>query len=213
MIAYAYTRVSTRDQDTALQQEAILKFAGYRKVDVIKVFSDKASGKDTNRADFRKMIEVLADNPQGVEAVIIYKLDRLGRSVSDLVKIIQFFNDHHIQLMSVTDNIDTTTTQGRLMFHLTSAFAEYERGLINERTAAGMERAKLNGVKFGRKIKVLPMKEIEALILAGVPMKIVAKKYKICRATLYAKLNVYRAQWQAEETAMVLNQLKGDVEN
>lgn len=206
MIAYAYTRVSTRDQDTSLQREAILDFAGYRKVEVIKVFSDKASGKNTNRIGFQKMVEALTDNPQGVEAVIIYKLDRLGRSISDLIKILQFFKDHNIQLMSVTDNLDTTTPQGLLMFHLISSFAEYERALINERTAAGMERAKNNGVKFGRKVKVLPMKEIDALLLAGVPLEVVAKKYKVCRATVYTKIKVYRAEQGAKQTAFVTGQ-------
>lgn len=206
MRVYAYTRVSTKEQDTALQREAILDYASYRKFDVVRIFSDKLSGKDTDRPDYLAMISSLEDNPLGIQAIVTYKMDRLGRSLSDLIDLIKFLDAHHIQLICITENIDMTTIQGRLQIHLISCLAEYERALINERTSAGMERAKRNGVKFGRKKIILPMKEVEALLVVGVPYTKVAQKYKVSLSTLYKNLRKYRADRAAGELAALTEQ-------
>ncbi len=201
MKVYGYARVSTRDQDLALQEEEILRFVGYKKMELARIYSEKASGKNTDRPQFQSMIEDLRYNPLGVQAVVVYKLDRLGRSLKDLIAIVQYFKDHGIQFISIMDSIDTTTPQGVLFFHLMGSFAEYERNVIYERTTAGKERAQRQGVKFGRKAKELPMETILAYIADGRTKTWIANKYKIHVTSLYKHLKKYEAEQQAKEDA------------
>ena len=156
---------------------------------VINIFTDHATGKNTEREGFQSMMEHLKKNPLGVEAIIIYKLDRMGRSLHDLIEISKWLHEHDIGLISITDNIDTTTSAGRLFFHMAGAFAEYERELILERTSAGLARKKASGFKLGRPVKELPMKDIKQEIASGIPKTRIAKKYGISTSTLYNKLN------------------------
>ena len=198
MKVYGYTRVSTKEQDPALQQEEIQKYAAYKNMEIARIYSDKASGKNTNRPQFQMMMESLRYNPLEVRAVVVHKLDRMGRSLKDLINIVQYLETHGIQFISITDNIDTTTPQGVLLFHLMGSFAEYERNLINERTGAGKKRALENGVRFGRKATVLPMETIQQMIADGRTKPWIANKYKISTATLYAHLRKYDAEKEAE---------------
>lgn len=188
MNVIGYCRVSTKDQDLAIQEEAIKRLCEYRKFTLLNIYMDKASGKDTEREYFQKMLDALKNNTRGIQGVVIYKLDRIGRSIRNLLQIIDFLNKEGIQLITVTDNIDTTTAQGRLFFSISAAFAEYERELINERSQAGLKHAREAGVKFGRPTKTINIMEIRHKLAMGVPKSKLCKEYGVGRSTLYKKL-------------------------
>lgn len=191
MEVYGYCRVSTPDQDLTIQKQEIMNYVQYKNHNLVKMFEDKASGKNTDRPGYTRMMEALQRNPEGVDAVVITKLDRMGRSVSDLIRIMDFFQKNAIGLIVLGNNIDTTTKEGRLHFHFMSALAEYERELINERTSAGRILAMQRGVKFGPKPKKLPMAEIMAKINIGVTKKKICDDYRVHRTTLNAKIHEY----------------------
>lgn len=189
MNVVGYCRVSTKDQDLTIQEEAIKRLCEYRKFNLLNIYMDKASGKNVEREYFQKMLSALKNNTGGIEGVVIYKLDRIGRSIRNLLEIIDFLNKESVQLITVTDNIDTTTAQGRLFFSISAAFAEYERELINERSQAGIKHARDTGVKFGRPLKVVKLSEIRHKLALGVSKSKLCKEYGIGRSTLYKKLN------------------------
>jgi len=188
MQVIGYARVSSKDQDLGIQIQEIKKYCEYRSLDLVRTYTDKASGKDTNREGFQDMMKVLEKNTFGVNAVIVYKLDRMGRSIKNLIDILDEFGRLKIQLICVADNIDTSTPQGMLFFHMVSSFAEYERKLIQERTEAGIKEALKNGVRFGRPRKKVDMEAVRADIAMGIPKSKVCKKYGIGRTLLYSKL-------------------------
>lgn len=136
-----YARVSTRDQELALQLDA-LKKAGCKTL-----FQEKASGAKADRPELRKMIDQLRED----DVVVIWKLDRLGRSLRDLVNLVTEIQSKGAGIKSLTDQIDTTTPQGKLTFHLFAALAEFERDIISERTKAGLASARARGRTGGRK--------------------------------------------------------------
>lgn len=136
-----YARVSTIDQNLDLQIDA-LKQAGCDKI-----FQDEGvSGAKASRPGLEKLLKRLK---QG-DVLIVWKLDRLGRSLSHLIDLISHFEDRGVGFTSLSDGIDTTTPIGKLFFHISGAFGEYERNLISERTKAGMAAAKARGVRLGR---------------------------------------------------------------
>ncbi|WP_020534864.1 recombinase family protein [Lewinella cohaerens] len=135
-----YARVSTKDQNLALQNDALAKEGCEL------FFEEKASGAKTDRPELRRMIDQLRKG----DIVIIWKLDRLGRSLRDLVNLVTEIQDKGAGLKSLNDAIDTTTPQGKLTFHLFAALAEFERDIISERTKAGLDSARARGRKGGR---------------------------------------------------------------
>lgn len=135
-----YARVSTKDQILLLQIDA-LKQEGCEMI-----FEEKVTGAKTDRLELQKMIGQLR---QG-DIVVIWKLDRLGRSLRDLVNLVTDIQDKGAGLKSLNDSIDTTTPHGKLTFHLFAALAEFERDIIRERTKAGLEAARARGRKGGR---------------------------------------------------------------
>lgn len=142
---FGYTRTSTKDkQDDDLQRRALLD-AG---VDAKRIFSDQVSGsKDTkSRPGWAKLEERLRDGDQ----VVVWRIDRIGRSMIDVVTTVKDLLDMRIGVRSLSDGIDPATREGRLMLTLMATFAEYERELIQERVQAGVDAAKARGVKFGR---------------------------------------------------------------
>ena len=134
-----YARVSTHDQNLELQREA-LKNAGCSKI-----FEDKVSGTRTDRPGFTKALEILRDG----DTLVVWKLDRLGRSVKHLVDMVDELHKQGIQFKSLTDAIDTGTPSGRFFFHVMASLAEMERELVIERTRAGLEVARQLGRKGG----------------------------------------------------------------
>ncbi|MCL9857438.1 recombinase family protein [Ralstonia solanacearum] len=153
---YGYARVSTQEQETHAQTDALSK-AG-----VGFIFSEKKSGGTTaGRPELEKLLRMLKPG----DTVVVYKLDRIARSLKDLLRIIERIEEKGAQFRSLTESLDTTTPAGRMLFHMVGAFAEFERELIRERTRAGMAAAVQRGVKLGRHYALSPEDEAEALRL------------------------------------------------
>ncbi len=188
MKAYGYARVSTQGQELELQLRQIKDYSKFRDIELVGIFQDKASGKNINREDFKRLIKTLEANPQGINAIVITKLDRIGRSLLDLINTTKWLEERQIGLISITNSIDTTTKEGRLFFYIMGALGEYERELIMERTQAGRLNAIQNGVKMGAPKKNISTDEIKRLIAEGVPKTKIAEKLGIQRSTIYDRL-------------------------
>lgn len=135
-----YARVSSEDQSLDLQIDA-LKKAGCKKI-----FEDKRSGAGIERPGLKALLDSLREG----DVVIVWRLDRLGRSLRDLLALAEQFEDEGVGLSSIKDKIDTTTSGGRLIFQVFGALSEFERNLIKERTQAGLAAAKARGRTGGR---------------------------------------------------------------
>ena len=135
-----YARVSTKEQSLNLQKDAL------KKVGCETIFSEHISGAKSDRPQLQEMIKHLRKG----DVVVVWKLDRLGRSLRDLVNLISKFQEAGVEFQSLQDNIDTTTPAGKLAFHMFAALAEFERDIISSRTKAGLEAARARGRKGGR---------------------------------------------------------------
>lgn len=175
MIGYA--RVSTQDQNLDLQTEALTK-AGCEKI-----YEDKISGVRAERPGLARALEMLREG----DTLVVWKLDRLGRSVKQLVDMVGELHRQGIQFKSLTDAIDTGTPAGRFFFHVMASLAEMERELIMERTRAGLDAAKQLGRKGGRKPKMTSSKieSAKKLLASGIPPRDVAKDLGVSVPTLY----------------------------
>lgn len=175
-----YARVSTHDQKLDLQRDA-LRAAGCSTI-----FEDQTSGTRTKRTGLEQALDQLG---AGV-VLVVWRLDRLGRSLSHLVEVLKLIESKGAGFVSLTEAIDTTSAGGRLVFHMMGALAEFERSLIVERTQAGLEAAKSRGVQLGRR-KKLTGKQVEharALLSSGESGHNVAQSLGVGRATLYRAL-------------------------
>lgn len=176
-----YVRVSTNDQNPSLQVDA-LKEAGCKKI-----FTDTVSGKLASRPQLDKLKEHCR---QG-DIVVVWRLDRLGRSLKDLIEIINFFDSQGISFKSLHENIDTSTSSGKLIFHIFGALAEFERNLIVDRTKAGLEAARKRGIKGGRRHKLTPtqQKTLQAMYQSkNHTIKEICQTLGISKPTLYKYL-------------------------
>ena len=172
-----YSRCSTKEQDHALQLDA-LKLAGCEKV-----FSDTASGAKDNRVELLKCLAFL----QSGDTLVVYKLDRVGRSLKHLVNTVLGLNERGVGIVITTLAIDTRTPTGKLIFGVLASLADFERELIKERVLSGIKAAQDRGVKFGRPQVVTP--EIVALAKAsGKSVREAAKELGISKSALYAAL-------------------------
>lgn len=186
---YGYVRVSTRGQNYETQVEDIKKFCGYTDHNLLRVFEDKVSGKSVEREGFQEMMQSLEKNPQGISMVVATKLDRVGRSVFDLITIFKWLQEHNIDITFTQSNINTSTSEGRLMFHFMGAMAEYERERILERTEEGRVRYLAKGGKLGKPKLKIPSDEIKRLKTEGVPITKIAERFNVSRETIYDRLN------------------------
>ncbi len=146
-------RYSTDSQELKVQKEEIEKYIiSNIKTEAIETTKDYIdagfSGKDLNRIKFEEMKNDILANK--IDTVIALKLDRLSRSLADLITIFKFFSEQNVAVMLVKEKVDTTTSQGKLMFQIMGAFAEFERDSIRERFKDGKEYAKLHGTKSGK---------------------------------------------------------------
>ena len=139
-----YTRVSTAIQDAQLQRDALAE-AGVQRRDV---FSDVTSGSRT--AIERPGMKRLLDYVESGDTVVVWRIDRLGRSLIDVLNTVNLLRDQGVKIQSLSDGIDPETSTGRLMLGMLATLAEYERELITERVNAGIAAAKQNGTRFGR---------------------------------------------------------------
>ncbi len=176
---YGYARVSTNHQDTELQLTA-LKSAGCEKI-----FEEHASGRKSNRPVLKRLITTM----QPGDELVVWKLDRLGRSMRNLVLLVDELRQRGIHFKSLTDSIDTSSPMGRFIFHIMSALAEMERELIVERTRAGLAAAREKGRIGGRRPKLTQEQWDQAgrLIANGMNRKQVAIIYDVAVCTLYKK--------------------------
>ncbi len=178
-----YARVSTADQSLDMQVEA-LKSAGCHQV-----FTDVASGAKSQRPGLDKALEYLREG----DTLVVWKIDRLGRSLVHLVQTMEVLRERGIGFKSLTDaGIDTTTGVGKLLFTLIAMFAELERELNRERTKASLAEAKTRGRKGGRRVAVTPYKLERARTLMdkkGLTVSEAAAALNVGRSTLYRALN------------------------
>lgn len=179
-----YARVSTADQNLRMQVDA-LKAEGCKHI-----YEEKISGSKTERKELQRMLETVRDG----DTIVIWKLDRLGRSLKHLVELVSQLMEKGVGLKSLNDPIDTSTSQGRLIFNIFASLAEFERDIIRERTMAGLKAARVRGRRGGRP-KGLSKEGIRTSILAASLYKgkessisEICDALKISRPTLYKYL-------------------------
>ncbi len=173
-----YARVSTDDQNLDLQRDA-LRLAG-----VGSIYEEAASGKTAVRLELDHCLKAL----RAGDTLVVWRLDRLGRSLPDLVHIVAGLEEKGIGFESLTEKIETTTAAGKLVFHVFAALAEFERNLIRERTRAGLVAARARGRSGGRKPKLdaRQIREIKRLMSdPTIPVGQIAERYKVSRTTIY----------------------------
>src|SRR6266516_4376900 len=156
-----YARVSTQDQTLNLQKDAL------EKIGCAKIFTDVISGATTERQGLDEALEYVREG----DTLVVWRLDRLGRSLKHLIETITKLNNRKIGFKSIQENIDTTTSGGKLIFHIFGALAEFERDIIRERTNAGLQAARARGRRGGR------------------PKALTAKKVQMAQQLYYDKTN------------------------
>ena len=176
-----YARVSTQEQDLALQLDA-LEAASCKKV-----FEEKASGAQRERPALKAALEYM----RAGDTLVVWKLDRLARSLKQLIETVEAFEERGLGLRSLTEAIDTTTAGGKLVFHIFAALAEFERGVIRERTMAGLQAARARGRKGGRP-PALTARDLAAAMAmlknSEITVLEVAKRLGVAASTLYRHL-------------------------
>ena len=183
-----YARVSTDDQHLDLQRDALQK-AGCERV-----FEDTASGAKAERVGLATLMAVL----RAGDTVVIWRLDRLGRSLKDLIALVEQLDAAGVGLRSVQENIDAVSIGGRLVFHVFGALAEFERNLIRERTRAGLTAARARGRQGGRQKRLDPAKRAVALRLYHERQHTVEE---ICRMMGVGRSTLYNYLTEAERDA------------
>jgi DNA invertase Pin-like site-specific DNA recombinase len=181
-----YARVSTQDQKPELQLDA-LKAAGCEKL-----FVEKASGAQRDRPELKAALDYMRNG----DTLVVWKLDRLARSMKQLIETVEHLEGQRIGFRSLTEAIDTTTAGGKLVFHIFGALAEFERTIIRERTRAGLDAARARGRKGGRpsKLKEDDLKAARAMLAdKSITVEEVAKRLGVSLATLYRHLPAPRA--------------------
>jgi DNA invertase Pin-like site-specific DNA recombinase len=176
-----YARVSTQDQNLALQSDA-LKAAGCDRI-----FVEKASGAQRDRPELKAAIDYL----RAGDTLVIWKLDRLARSLKQLIETVEVLGEKEICLRSLTEAMDTGTSGGKLIFHVFGALAEFERAILRERTQAGLNAARVRGRTGGRPagLKDNDLAEARALLRdPEITVAQVAKRLGVAESTLYRHL-------------------------
>jgi len=186
MRAALYARVSTSRQDLDLQLEELRQFAPRRGWAVVGEYADITSGATTRRPGLDRLLQ---DAHRGrFDVLVIWKLDRLGRSLVHMVQTMEDLLDRGIGVVSATEaHMDSTTAQGRLLRNIFASVAEYERELIRERVRAGQARARAKGVRFGRKPRLVDVEELRRRREAGQGWRRIARAMKVPTSTLRRK--------------------------
>jgi DNA invertase Pin-like site-specific DNA recombinase len=179
-----YVRVSTEDQNTARQNEALAEF------NLDKVFTDKASGKDTDRPQLQAALAHLREG----DTFVIYSMDRLSRSLTDLINTVKALTAKGVKVQFIKEALSFTgdnNPMANLLLGVMGSLAEWERAVIRERQLQGIAIAKAKGVYKGRKqaLDATAQAELRSLAMSGVSKSDLAKKYGVSRPTLYSYLN------------------------
>lgn len=184
MANIGYARVSTKEQNLNSQLDEL------QKKGCEKIFTDKVSGGQEKLE--RPGLQDCLDYIRKGDVLIITKFDRLGRSLKDLIRIVDELHTRDIEVVSIQDNIETNTMHGKLFFHIFGAFAEFEKNIIGERVRAGLASAKARGRKGGRRRK-MTQEKIEAaytLLKSGISPTDAAKQLGVSRSTFYSYVQV-----------------------
>ncbi len=180
-----YARVSTEDQTLDLQLDA-LKADGCEAI-----YQEQASGKSAARAELENCLKAI----RAGDSLVVWRLDRLGRNLADLVRIVNDLESRGVGFVSLTEQINTTSSSGKLVFHLFASLAEFERNLIKERTQAGLKAARARGRVGGRPTKLTGKDLAMAKALMADrnnDVGDVAKRFGVHRSTLYRVVNLDR---------------------
>lgn len=185
MSSVGYLRVSIASQNGTLQRDA-LRSAGCQKI-----FEDVVSGATAERTGLGEALAWLREG----DTLIVWKLDRLGRSLPHLIETLNSLGERGVGFKSLTEGVDTGTPSGRLVFHIFGALAEFERDLIRERTGAGLAAAAARGRKGGRRPVITPEKlaRAKALLEEGLNVREAAGRIKVGKSALYAALGRHKA--------------------
>ena len=187
---YGYARISTKDQCFNLQIDALKKSGSET------IFQEIAKGSRQDRPELNKLLEIIKEG----DSITIWKLDRLGRSLHHLIKIVNELNNKNIGLISLNDPINTTTVQGQFMFNLFASLAEFERDVIYERTIAGLKSARARGRMGGRPKGISDYAKQKACAAEALykqnelTSEQIAKQLKISKPTLYKYLKYRNVQ-------------------
>ncbi len=188
MALIGYARVSTKDQTVAMQ------IAELRKADCARIFQETATGANRDRPQFAAALDYMREG----DTLVVWKFDRLARSLKQLIETVEDLEQRGIGFRSLTEAIDTTTPGGRLVFQIFGALAEFERGVIRERTRAGLDAARVRGKKGGRpaKLKEADLKAAKALLAdPEINVSDVARRLGVSSATLYRHIPAPRATY------------------
>ena len=177
-----YARVSSNNQDLELQKQELLK-AGCKQI-----YSESVSARNNNRAELMAMIESLRPD----DVVVVYKIDRIARSLKGLIEIVELLNEKKVDLISLDsgDRVDTTSPMGKAFFQIAGVFAELERGMIDARTKAGIAKARADGVKFGRTVgsknrsTAIKIEKIKIFLGANKTYDWIAKELSVSKQTI-----------------------------
>jgi DNA invertase Pin-like site-specific DNA recombinase len=176
-----YARVSTRDQNYELQLDA-LEAAG-----CTRIFEEKLSGAQRDRPELNAALNFV----RPCDALVVWKLDRLARSLKQLIETVEMLSEREIGFRSLTENIDTTSSSGRLIFHIFGALAEFERSIIRERTTAGLASARARGRVGGRPpaLSESDLRVAQTLLKDGaLTVAEIAERLRVAPSTLYKHL-------------------------
>lgn len=191
-----YARISTDEQNIHLQEDA-LRSAGCQEI-----FSDIASGSKAQRPGLDKLLTYVRED----DVIVVWKLDRLGRSVQHLIQTVKLFEEKKVSFFSIQENINTHTSTGKLIFHIFSALAEFERDLIRERTHAGLKAARARGRMGGRRF-ILNERQVNRLVEIyherTNTVDEICKIYGISRPSLYNYVNRNKKLLANQETKLL----------
>jgi site-specific DNA recombinase len=183
-----YARVSTEKQEESLDEQVrmLVEFCERSKYEVYKVYSETGSGAKSKREMFMELMRDVEANK--FNAVVVLKLDRFSRSMLDLLTSVERLKENGVDFISVNDHIETTTPQGKLIFHIMGALAEFERSLIYERTKVGIERAKREGKVCHRPRKDINIDRVVDRYKKGIPLTEIAAIEHVSYSTLRNRL-------------------------
>jgi len=179
MAVIGYARISTHEQTLDLQRDAL------REANAATIYEEEMSGKSADRPELGQCLKALREG----DTLAVWRLDRLGRNLQDLIRIVKDLEVRGIKFRSLKESIDTSGPAGKLVFHLFAALAEFERELIRERTQAGLDAARARGRKGGRPSKLDAKRQRAALAMMRdrqMTVTEVAQHWGVSRSTLYA---------------------------
>lgn len=181
MTRVGYARVSLLDQDTHPQVEAL------RQAGCERVYTEYASGARSDRPQLAAALDYLRAGDQ----LVVARLDRLGRSLPHLIAVVDELRTREVDFRSLSEDLDTTTAAGKLLFHVLAAFAEFERALVRERTEAGLAAARAAGRRGGRRPRLSEhqVRYVQRMHASGVTISELAKGLEVGRATVYRALS------------------------